>query len=659
MALACAPAAGASGAGPRSLRASIIRGPALPCIDRRRTWRPGVSRRAQAQVEVALPPIEVEHADVVTGPLGDAPEPRRRRGLLAVTCILGGYVVGMLNIMALSSSLPVLRAAGMGSAEVGALVSLTGVANSVGKVMHGALAAQVAPRSALVWVLTAAAALSYTASASGRLDTPLGCGILTASICAQRLATSGLWLSATRMVQQWFAPAAYPRLLGAIAFASRIGSFGASFGFGALLMRGYPWQSVFHIAAGAAVLAAVAIATALPPSPALADRPARARPARNVDPADAGEPAPASSSAIVLACDADGCQPRRYDAAVPLGPCRTEECEIGRVLDGVPTHATQGFDPRGTGGRKSDGDIVVTALPLATHAMVHVPTGPRGAAASGAAGPATSHAPGGGAPMTVWAMAGAGSPAVTGLGDAGTDNVLWVFGPWSWAGQPRPLRAIASAAASTSARVAGLAGAVGVARRGWRVGRDVTRRLPPPPAPSQDPPRRAPRTLPFLKPFADAWTLSRVTPAFGAVVLARCCYAVVFELQTFLPVLLSDSIGLTPGQAASAGGFFSVGAGISVLAFSTAYAHLVADPASRVRVMQTCATGAVLSLGMLAVAVATKCSLPLIIGKSRGLSGVASPTLHDRLRMLWRRCCFACVYGTRCLHEQRPSPQGH
>ena len=69
--------------------------------------------------------------------------------------------------MALSSSLPVLRAAGMGSAEVGALVSLTGVANSVGKVMHGALAAQVAPRSALVWVLTAAAALSYTASASG------------------------------------------------------------------------------------------------------------------------------------------------------------------------------------------------------------------------------------------------------------------------------------------------------------------------------------------------------------------------------------------------------------------------------------------------------------------------------------------------------------
>ena len=97
MALACAPAAGASGAGPRSLRASIIRGPALPCIDRRRTWRPGVSRRAQAQVEVALPPIEVEHADVVTGPLGDAPEPRRRRGLLAVTCILGGYVVGMVS----------------------------------------------------------------------------------------------------------------------------------------------------------------------------------------------------------------------------------------------------------------------------------------------------------------------------------------------------------------------------------------------------------------------------------------------------------------------------------------------------------------------------------------------------------------------------------
>lgn len=72
-----------------------------------------------------------------------------------------------LNVMALVAALPILRESA-GISAVGTLLSLVGIANGVGKGLHGAFQGRFSPRTAYIGLLALTATASFAISQLGR-----------------------------------------------------------------------------------------------------------------------------------------------------------------------------------------------------------------------------------------------------------------------------------------------------------------------------------------------------------------------------------------------------------------------------------------------------------------------------------------------------------
>ncbi|CAG9464475.1 unnamed protein product [Pedinophyceae sp. YPF-701] len=85
--------------------------------------------------------------------------------------------------------------------------------------------------------------------------------------------------------------------------------------------------------------------------------------------------------------------------------------------------------------------------------------------------------------------------------------------------------------------------------------------------PAKAPPRKRESTPEALSRFAS-------NPRVWLMATARCCYQLIFELQTLGPLLLTSALALAPGEAAQASAFFSLGAGGAVLAGGRVFSAL-------------------------------------------------------------------------------------
>lgn len=115
---------------------------------------------------------------------------------------------------------------------------------------------------------------------------------------------------------------------------------------------------------------------------------------------------------------------------------------------------------------------------------------------------------------------------------------------------------------------------------------------------------------------AGWWETARAawaTPMLGTVLVARCGYASVFEMQSFLPVILTDTGAFDAGHAAATSGFFSMGAGATVLVGGALFSRLPSDQGRLLMVGLAGGTAAVL-LGASA-AVATGAAPVVLVGE--------------------------------------------